>query len=51
MSKTIRNENTGRHDYKARLNAMRGFKPLTPRDLNRLRDKAFDALHRQTARA
>lgn len=51
MSKTIRHENTGRHDYKARLNAMRGFAPLKPRDIERMREKALDALSRKPTSA
>lgn len=48
MSKTIRHENTGRHDFKARVNAMRGFKPLTAKELQRMREQAFDAINRKT---
>lgn len=48
MSKSIRNENTGRHAYKARINELRGFKPMPRSARNReaLREQAFVAANR-----
>lgn len=51
MSKTYRNESTGRHDFKARVNAMRGYRPLKQRERDQLREQAFDLVYAKRARA
>lgn len=50
MSKTYRHELTERRDLKARIHAMRGSKPLSARELEKMRERAFDAINRKLGR-